>query len=156
MWRAFWLGEGSAEEEPESTETRSRLSEILHGIEVFSAPWNLWLSALVGVWLMAAPTLLGLAGAAADSTHIMGALVVTFSVIAFAEPCAPGALAQCALRPVGAPRRRGSLRAARRPGSGSVSPVDSRSSHSVFAAVQLRTIMAAGNDLSNEGAMALA
>jgi O-antigen ligase len=34
---------------------------------------------------MAAPTLLTLDGAVADSTHIMGALVVTFSVIAFAE-----------------------------------------------------------------------
>jgi nucleoside-diphosphate-sugar epimerase/uncharacterized membrane protein len=86
MWRAFWLGEGSGAEEPVSLERRSRMSEILHSIEVFSAPWNLLLSALVGVWLMAAPTMLGLAGTAADSTHIMGALVVTFSVIAFAEP----------------------------------------------------------------------
>jgi uncharacterized membrane protein len=86
VWRAFWRGEGSAAEEPESLEKRSRLSEILHSIEAFSAPWNLWLSTLVGAWLMAAPTLLGLAGGLADSTHIMGALVVTFSVIAFAEP----------------------------------------------------------------------
>ena len=30
--------------------------------------------------------MLGLAGAAADSTHIVGALVVTFAVIAFTEP----------------------------------------------------------------------
>jgi len=35
---------------------------------------------------MSAPTVLGLAGAAADSTHIVGALVVTCSVVAFAEP----------------------------------------------------------------------
>jgi hypothetical protein len=86
VWRAFWRGEGSAAEEPEPTERRSRLFEILHSIEAFSAPWNLWLCALVGAWLMAAPTLLGLAGGVADSTHIMGALVVTVSVIAFAEP----------------------------------------------------------------------
>ena len=86
VWRAFWRGEGSAAEEPESRERRSQLSEILHSIEAFSAPWNLWLSTLVGAWLMAAPTLLRLDGAVADSTHIMGALVVTCSVVAFAEP----------------------------------------------------------------------
>ena len=119
---------------------------------MFSAPWNLWLSALVGAWLMAAPTLLGLAGAAADSTHIMGALVVTFSVIAFAEPSrlVRWLNVLCGLWVL---LRRGSLRAARRPGRGSVSPADSRSSHSVFAAVQLRIVMVAGNDLSVEGAM---
>ncbi len=86
VWRAFWRGDGSGAEEPESREKRSHMSEILHSIEAFSAPWNLWLSTLVGAWLMAAPTLLRLDGAVADSTHIMGALVVTFSVIAFAEP----------------------------------------------------------------------
>ena len=86
VWRAFWRGEDSMEKEPEPTQRRSRLFKILHSIEAFSAPWNLWLCALVGAWLMAAPTLLGLAGGVADSTHVMGALVVTFSVIAFAEP----------------------------------------------------------------------
>jgi nucleoside-diphosphate-sugar epimerase/uncharacterized membrane protein len=85
-WRALWLGEGSAAEEPESGRKRSQLLEVLHGIEVFSAPWNLWLSALIGAWLMAAPSVLGLSGAAADSAHIVGALVVTFAVVAFAEP----------------------------------------------------------------------
>jgi nucleoside-diphosphate-sugar epimerase/uncharacterized membrane protein len=86
VWRALWLGEGHAAEESESTQRRSRLTEIVHGIEVFSAPWNLLLSALIGVWLMTAPSVLGLAQAAADSTHIVGALVVTFAVVAFAEP----------------------------------------------------------------------
>lgn len=86
IWRAFWRGEGSMAEEPEPTHRRSQLSEILHSIEAFSAPINLWLSALVGAWLMSAPTILGLSGAAADNTHIMGALVVTFAVVAFAEP----------------------------------------------------------------------
>jgi uncharacterized membrane protein len=86
IWRALWLGEGNAAEEAESLEKRSRLSEFIHSIEAFSAPWNLMLSALIGAWLMSAPTLLGLTGAAADSTHIMGALVVTCSVVAFAEP----------------------------------------------------------------------
>ncbi len=86
VWRAIWLGEGSLAEEPELTSKRSKFSEILHSLEFFSAPWNLWLSTFVGAWFMAAPTVLGLEGVAADSTHIMGALVVTCSVLAFAEP----------------------------------------------------------------------
>jgi nucleoside-diphosphate-sugar epimerase/uncharacterized membrane protein len=86
VWRALWLGEGHAEEEPASTQGRSSLKEVIHGIEVFSAPWNLLLSALAGMWLMAMPSVLGLNGAAADSTHIVGALVVTLAVVAFAEP----------------------------------------------------------------------
>lgn len=86
VWRALWLGEGQGEEEPESTQRRSSLKEVIHGIEVFSAPWNLLLSALAGMWLMAMPSVLGLSGAAADSTHIVGALVVTVAVVAFAEP----------------------------------------------------------------------
>jgi hypothetical protein len=82
----LWLGEGDASEDPDRKPARSPFLETLHGIEVFSAPWNLKAGALVGVWLMAAPSVLGLAGAAADTTHIAGALVATFAVIAFAEP----------------------------------------------------------------------
>jgi hypothetical protein len=86
VWRSLWLGEAHAEEGPEPTHRRSVLKEIIHGIEVFSAPWNLLLCSLAGMWLMAAPSVLGLNGAAADSTHIVGALVVTLAVVAFAEP----------------------------------------------------------------------
>jgi hypothetical protein len=88
VWRVFWRGERGATEEPE-TKTRPLLSEMLHSVEAFSAPWNLWLSTAVGVWLMTAPTILNLVGTVADSTHIAGALVVTFSVVAFAEPARP-------------------------------------------------------------------
>lgn len=85
VWGVFWHGERGRTEEPE-LKKRSLLSETLRSIEAFSAPWNLWLSTLVGIWLMTAPTLLHLVGRVADSTHIVGALVVTFSVVAFAEP----------------------------------------------------------------------
>lgn len=85
VWRAFWCGDQGIEQEPD-VKPRSLPSEMFHSIEAFSAPWNLWLSTMVGAWLMAAPTLVGLAGPVADSTHIVGALVVTFSVVAFAEP----------------------------------------------------------------------
>ena len=47
------------------------------------------LSALLGVWLMAAPDILGSQGAAADSDHLVGALVVTIATIALAEVARP-------------------------------------------------------------------
>jgi nucleoside-diphosphate-sugar epimerase len=86
VWRALWFGEGSEEEEPSPRPTRSSWLELVHGIEVFSAPWNLLLATLLGVWLMAAPTVAGLSGMTSDVTHILGALVVTFAVVAYAEP----------------------------------------------------------------------
>ena len=85
VWRVFWRGDQETAQEPE-VKPRSLPLEMLHSVEAFSAPWNLWLSTIVGAWLMAAPTLIGLAGSIADTTHIVGALVVTFSVVAFAEP----------------------------------------------------------------------
>lgn len=88
VWRVLWRGESRTEEEPE-IQPRSLFSEIPQSIEAFSAPWNLWLSTIVGIWLMAAPTALQLVGRIADNTHIIGALVVTFSVVAFAEPARP-------------------------------------------------------------------
>lgn len=85
VWHVFWRGERGTAEEPE-IKIRSLFSEMLHSVEAFSAPWNLWLSTMVGAGLMAAPTLLNLVGTVADSTHVVGALAVTFSVIAFTEP----------------------------------------------------------------------
>jgi hypothetical protein len=48
-------------------------------------PWNLLASAVLGVWLMFAPSVFGTRGAAADSDHLIGALAVTIAVIAMAE-----------------------------------------------------------------------
>jgi ABC-type polysaccharide/polyol phosphate export permease len=48
-------------------------------------PWSLLLSAGLGVWLMLAPSVLGGAGAAAHSDHLVGALIVTTAVIALAD-----------------------------------------------------------------------
>lgn len=53
------------------------------------APWNLALCALIGVWLMFTRLALGTEGAMADADHLLGALVVTISVMAFAEVARP-------------------------------------------------------------------
>lgn len=86
LWRTLWHGEDSRIEEPEPLCRLSTFQKLIHGIEVFSAPWNLLLAALAGVWLMAAPSVFHLGGAISNTTHISGALVATFAVVAFAEP----------------------------------------------------------------------
>ncbi|MGH7926457.1 MAG: SPW repeat domain-containing protein, partial [Candidatus Binatia bacterium] len=50
-----------------------------------TAPWSLIVSAALGVWLMFAPAVFGTQGIAADSDHLVGALIVTFAVIAMGE-----------------------------------------------------------------------
>lgn len=47
--------------------------------------WSLVLSTLAGVWLLATPWVLGTDGYLADANHLIGSLVITTSVIAFAE-----------------------------------------------------------------------
>lgn len=63
------------------------LREILRGGVTF--PWPLWGSIAIGGLLMATPLVFGTTGAAADSDHIVGALVVTFSIMAWAEVARP-------------------------------------------------------------------
>jgi hypothetical protein len=48
-------------------------------------PWNLLVSAALGAWLMATPAVFQIQGRAAHSDHILGALVVTVAIVAFAE-----------------------------------------------------------------------
>ncbi len=61
---------------------RKSLPAMVWGISV---PFNLVLTALLGVWLMFSPSVLNITGAAADSDHIIGALAVAISVITMAE-----------------------------------------------------------------------
>jgi hypothetical protein len=88
MWRTFWIG-GTLDEINEDKRT-PRLTAPL--AKSFSAtvwgvnlPWTLLISSAVGVWLMFAPAIFATQGRAADSDHLVGALVVTFAIIAMAE-----------------------------------------------------------------------
>ncbi|MEN6335418.1 MAG: vitamin K epoxide reductase, partial [Phycisphaerales bacterium] len=51
-----------------------------------TAPWNLAISAALGIWMMAVPDVLGNQSWVADVDHLAGALIAVVSVIAFAEP----------------------------------------------------------------------
>lgn len=91
LWKVFWLG-GTVE--GEAGQRRPALDELpLQPLEVTKAmfwgmtfPWSLTAAAALGVWLMAAPGVLAQPQAGADLSHIIGALVLTVSIIAMGEP----------------------------------------------------------------------
>jgi uncharacterized membrane protein len=90
MWRTFWAG-GTLREVPAERDTRS---PALHGpvrpmlpaaVWGVSLPWSLLAASAEGLWLMAAPDVLGSTGAAADADRILGPLVVVVAVTSMAE-----------------------------------------------------------------------
>jgi hypothetical protein len=88
LWRTFWVG-GTLDDltedarTPRLTASPAKLAPAM--VWGVTAPWNLLLTAALGLWLMAAPAVFGSQGGAADSDHLVGALVVTVAVIALAE-----------------------------------------------------------------------
>lgn len=98
FWHTFWVG-GSLEQyrtigQADSPATarwrhRSTASRIVGAMDLSNVPWNLLLSGALGVWLMAAPAVLGVSGGAANSHYLAGALVVTWAVIAFGQVARP-------------------------------------------------------------------
>lgn len=90
-WRVFWLGANMADETPVWEPARPETWRPRGMLWGFTNSWSLWLSVVAGVWLMFAPAQLGLAtrSAAADSDHVIGALIVVVSVISLAEVARP-------------------------------------------------------------------
>lgn len=66
---------------------RHVIRDILRGGVTF--PWTLWVSIAIGGFLMATQLIFGTTGPAANSDHIVGALVITFSIMAWAEVARP-------------------------------------------------------------------
>ena len=91
FWRTFWMGdamEGGSEDNAKafSGTTREMLAEAARGVTI---PPALVLSAAVGVWLMFTRMTFGNSGAMANSDHLVGALVVTVAITAWAEVARP-------------------------------------------------------------------
>jgi hypothetical protein len=93
LWRTFWVGgtlpAGSTSEAPSAGTHRSSARRIAAAFDLNSVPWNLVVTAALGVWLMASVPFFATTGAAADNAHLVGALIVTFAVIAFGEVVRP-------------------------------------------------------------------
>lgn len=90
-WRTFWLGGHLPKDTPTWEPARPaswRPSGMMWGV---TGSWSLWLSAAIGVWLMFAPAAfgVGIELPAADSDHLVGALVIVVAVISLAEVARP-------------------------------------------------------------------
>lgn len=95
MWQNFWRG-GTMEADGHR-EPNEAAGAIASGRAGITVPWTLAASALIGLGIMAAPSLLGIGGAGADQLWIAGPLVTTASVIATAEVLRSARFANLAL-----------------------------------------------------------
>jgi uncharacterized membrane protein len=84
FWRTFWMG-GTLRELPVVSRVHPDVVGPMAMVWGVALPWNLLASAAVGIWLMFAPSLFGSTGTAAHSDHLLGALIVTFAVMALAD-----------------------------------------------------------------------
>lgn len=92
FWRTFFVGDtvtggGPDERTPKyGAAVRQWAPAMIWGVTI---PWPLWLSMALGAWLMFAPSVFGSYGVAADSDHLVGALVLMTAAIATAEVVRP-------------------------------------------------------------------
>ncbi len=91
FWRTFWTGDamdgGMADPATgPGAPIGDRFAQAARGVTL---PWALLASVAVGLWFMFTRLSLGTSGQMANSDHLIGALVVTFSIIAFAEVARP-------------------------------------------------------------------
>lgn len=83
LWENFWRG-GTMESDGAASPSEGD-GVVGHATAGVTVPWTLAISALIGLGIMAAPSLLGLAGLAEEQLWVAGPLVATASVIAMAE-----------------------------------------------------------------------
>ncbi|MFZ0565296.1 MAG: vitamin K epoxide reductase family protein [Chlamydiales bacterium] len=88
FWRTFWMGSEYSEEIADTrtpsfhTNVWKIVKSMVWGVTI---PWNLFITALIGVWLLFANDLLGFKGILGNNTDVCGALIVVFSIISWAE-----------------------------------------------------------------------
>lgn len=84
LWQSFWKGESElAAHELSSEEKRKHFPPA----PLSKISWPLIACTLLGAWIMFMPGALNLESLASDNTYLVGALVVTFAVIAQSEVC---------------------------------------------------------------------
>lgn len=87
LWRVFWMGDAmeGGSDDP-SKEFRGSYSEMMREmVDGVTLPWALVASTALGAWLMFTRLVFDTSGVMASSDHLVGALVVTFSIMAMAE-----------------------------------------------------------------------
>lgn len=90
VWTAFWAGEPASAAESTydvvspsfGAPSKAMLSAMVSGVSV---GWNVALSVVVGVMVMAAPDAFGIEGAGADAMNVLGALAIVIAFVSMAE-----------------------------------------------------------------------
>lgn len=88
FWKTFWKGDPCFEAEtdtrtpPLDSSLPSLFSSASWGISI---PWNLFLSTILGIFLMLAPWIFHLSKEASDLDHVIGAFTIVISIISMAE-----------------------------------------------------------------------
>ncbi|MDA8255391.1 MAG: heavy metal-binding domain-containing protein [Betaproteobacteria bacterium] len=87
FWRTFWEGDamdGGSDDTDKglAASPREQWAQATRGV---TYPWTLLLSIAIGVWLTFTRLAFDSSGAMTNSDHMVGLLVVTFSIIALAE-----------------------------------------------------------------------
>ncbi len=82
FWRVLWKGDIPPANRTQLEAKIRSSTQMAWGITV---PWNLILTALLGIWLMAAPSVLNITGHLATAQYIAGPLMIAFSVVAMSE-----------------------------------------------------------------------
>jgi hypothetical protein len=93
LWKIFWLGGSGGASEPDDrtppfSDTAERPAAVARAsIWGFSATWPLVASTLLGLWLLAAPSVFDVAitSGAADVAHLIGAAIVVVAVVSMGE-----------------------------------------------------------------------
>ncbi len=87
FWRTFWTGdamEGGSEDTSKGL-VATPMEQIAQATRGVTYPWTLTLSIVIGVWLTFTRLVFDSSGAMANSDHLVGLLVLTFSIMAWAE-----------------------------------------------------------------------
>jgi len=88
LWRILWFGstmddgDHKDKEEPEVV-LKVTMKSMVH--DLLLRPWNLVLITLIAIWIMVSPSALQFSGSLADSNHLIGALIITFTIISMSE-----------------------------------------------------------------------
>lgn len=85
VWVMFWHGGNLPERIADAGLSRREAGAWTAMFGGATFPWTLVASTLLGVWLMASPDIFNSVGGAADSDHLLGALVAVVAVTAMAE-----------------------------------------------------------------------
>jgi nucleoside-diphosphate-sugar epimerase/uncharacterized membrane protein len=87
FWRTFWTGDAMDGGSDDTSiglvgSPREQIAQATRGV---TYPWTLLLSIAIGIWLAFTRLTFDSAGAMANSDHLVGLLVLTFTIIALAE-----------------------------------------------------------------------